>query len=112
MAVPRLRGTAISKARKDETRVPYIKGKAPNFLKTGSHVEVKRKLKPNLWIEGREALPMSRAMKSIMRMMDRLNRRDRALKILSAGMEIVLLTMYFHHIRKIYGIQVFLFHSA
>src|SRR5215470_2273706 len=41
------KGTAMSKARKDETSVPYMNGNAPNCSATGSHVEAVRKWNPN-----------------------------------------------------------------
>src|SRR5947209_6073478 len=41
------RGTAITSARIDETRVPKINGSAPNSPETGSHKLVAKKWKPN-----------------------------------------------------------------
>src|SRR3954451_5642476 len=42
------KGTAINRARKAVTQVPYMKGKAPNFSAFGSHRELVRKLQPNV----------------------------------------------------------------
>src|SRR5512140_2188394 len=47
IAAPTLSGTAISKARKEETRVPKRKGSAPNCSRTGSQVPVTRNEVPN-----------------------------------------------------------------
>src|SRR5665811_2155314 len=51
IAIPRLNGTAMSKARNDETRVPKIKGRAPNTSLTGSHVELVKKPSPKIFLE-------------------------------------------------------------
>src|SRR5215472_11186640 len=50
-AVPKESGTAISRATKDETRVPYMKGSAPKSSATGSQMVWMRKRKPNLLLD-------------------------------------------------------------
>jgi hypothetical protein len=48
--------TEITRARKEVTRVPTRKGNAPNSLRTGSHVTLKRNSIPKLRIAGSEAM--------------------------------------------------------
>src|SRR5438309_11834711 len=48
VAIPN--GTAINSAIREETSVPYINGRAPNWSATGSHVDVTRKWNPNFLI--------------------------------------------------------------
>ena len=46
-AVAMPNGTAINSAIREETSVPYINGRAPNWSATGSQVDVTRKWNPN-----------------------------------------------------------------
>jgi hypothetical protein len=59
IAIPRLNGTAMSKARNDETRVPKIKGRAPNTSFTGSQIDVARKLKPKVFLDSVDSIKSS-----------------------------------------------------
>src|SRR4030067_438461 len=59
IAIPRLKGTAMIRARKDETIVPKIKGRAPNISFTGSHVDVVRKLTPKVFLESPDPIKSS-----------------------------------------------------
>ena len=55
MAAPIPSGTAMSSASKDDSRVPYTNGIAPNCSATGSHVEDARNRQPNARIAGHAA---------------------------------------------------------
>src|SRR5215831_12134570 len=59
------KGTAISKAMSEETRVPYINGKAPNCSATGSHVDVTRKWNPNFLMASVEPCHSCQPVKTI-----------------------------------------------
>jgi hypothetical protein len=48
--------TEMTRARKEVARVPTRKGNAPNSLRTGSHVTLKRNPIPKLRIAGSEAM--------------------------------------------------------
>src|SRR6266550_331135 len=52
MATPSARGTARSKANREEASVPKIIGAAPNTPATGSHTDVHRKVPPKRRIAG------------------------------------------------------------
>src|SRR5262249_7713724 len=53
-AVPKDKGTAINKASREETTVPYMKGRAPKSSSTGFQILLKRNWKPNLLSESRD----------------------------------------------------------
>jgi len=53
-AVATPRGTAIRRARSDDTSVPKMKGSAPYFSATGSHSELQRNPAPNLERDSRD----------------------------------------------------------
>ena len=83
IAIPRLNGTAMSKARNDETRVPKIKGRAPNTSFTGSQVDVARKFMPNVFLESADSIKISLNNKNAMINMLRANKPIIASKIKS-----------------------------
>lgn len=59
IAIPRLKGTAMIRARNDDTRVPKIKGRAPNTSATGSHVELVKKPTPKMSLESADPIKSS-----------------------------------------------------
>jgi len=50
------KGRQMSKARKDVRSVPARNTTAPNLLETGSHVVLKKKLRPKALSEGKEEI--------------------------------------------------------
>lgn len=56
-----LTGNEINNARSDETSVPYIKGRAPNFSVTGFHSDEKINPNPNFSILSEESKKISTA---------------------------------------------------
>src|SRR5438105_7450358 len=60
-----LKGTAMARAIADETRVPKIKGRAPNCLLTGFQSELTKNRQPNFESAGREPRANSNPMRTI-----------------------------------------------
>ena len=83
IAIPRLNGTAMSRARNDETRVPKIKGREPNTSFTGSQVDVARKLKPKVFLESSDPIISSLNKRNARINIQRANNPTTALKIKS-----------------------------
>jgi len=54
--------TEMTRARKEVARVPTRKGRAPNSLLTGSHVELNRNRIPKFRIDGKEAITREKNM--------------------------------------------------
>ena len=71
------------KARNDETRVPKIKGRAPNTSFTGSQVDVARKFKPKVFLETPDSIKSSLNNKNARINMPRANKPTIASKIRS-----------------------------
>ncbi len=83
IAIPRLNGTAMSRASNDETIVPKIKGRAPNTSVTGSHVEVVRKPAPKTFLEREDSIKSSLNNKNARTIIPNANKPTTALKIRS-----------------------------
>jgi hypothetical protein len=56
MEIASVKGRQISNARKEVRRVPMRNAAAPNLLETGSHVLLKKKLRPKALSEGKEEI--------------------------------------------------------
>lgn len=56
MEIASEKGRQMSKARKDVRSVPTRNTTAPNLLETGSHVVLKKKLRPKALSDGKEEI--------------------------------------------------------
>src|SRR5256714_14425735 len=85
-AVPRERGTDISRASNEETTVPKMKGKAPNSPLTGFQVLVLKNLRPNLCSERLDCLTSSNKMSATITSRETAHAYTRSRKVLSASL--------------------------
>src|SRR5580704_11350699 len=83
MAAPMPRGTAISKASAEVTKVPKIKGSAPKSPALGSQTRVTKKAKPNLWRARTEPCQSSKTKSKVMSTTEPANTKVMSLTISS-----------------------------
>src|SRR3972149_1859582 len=83
MAMPMLMGTAMTMAIAEETSVPHIEGRAPNWSATGSQVLVQMKPRPKALIESQDSFTRTAKMSAIRAMTEAAKNQAMPLKTAS-----------------------------